>query len=293
MGAIFPNARPAAWTYRLLLQLILAACAACILAVGQAAAQDIPARPDGPILDAANIIDPAQQTALERELRAYNQATGRAIIVATVPTLGGQPVETYAQTLVESWDIGGAETEEGVLLLVAQQEREIRIATARGVQGRLTDALSGRIIRDTMVPAFREGNFSGGIVAAVTQIREILDADPATAEAIAEAAAAAEAQGAGNSDEANLGGVVFWIMLIIAFMVLFGRGGHGSRKRYRGGMASGIGQVVLWSALNAAAGSGRGGGFGGGDFGGGGGGGFGGFGGGGGGFNGGGASGGW
>ena len=289
---IFPNTAPALRMHRLLLQLALAACAACFLAIGQVAAQDIPARPEGPILDAANIIEPAEQAALERELRDYNQTTGRAIIVATVPTIAGQPIENYAQTLVEAWDIGGAETEEGVLLLVAQQEREIRIATARGVQGRLTDALSGRIIRDTMVPAFREGNFSGGIVAAVAQIREILDADPATAEAIAEAAAAAEAQGGGNSEEANIGGVIFWIMLILAFMVLFGRGGRGSRRRYRGGMASGIGQVVLWSALNAAANSGRGGGFRGGDFGGGGGG-FGGFGGGGGGFNGGGASGGW
>ncbi|WP_170002266.1 TPM domain-containing protein, partial [Pseudopontixanthobacter vadosimaris] len=244
---------------------MLAACAACILAIGQVAAQDIPARPEGPVLDAANIIDPAQQAALEGELRAYNQATGRAIIVVTVPSLGGQPIENYAQTLVETWDIGGAETEEGVLLLVAQQEREIRIATARGVQGRLTDALSGRIIRDTMVPAFREGDFTGGIVAAVTQIREILDAEPATAEAIAEAAAAAEAQGGGSSDEANIGGVFFWIVLIVAFMFLFGGGGaRGSRRRYRGGMASGIGQVVLWSALNAAANSGRDGGFGGG-----------------------------
>src|SRR5690606_28553308 len=107
----------------------------------------LPARPDGPILDAANIISPADKAALDAKLSAYNQATGRAIIVATVPSLDGMEIEAYAQQLAETWEIGGKETENGLLFLVAPNERRMRIATARGLQERMTDIMSGRIIR--------------------------------------------------------------------------------------------------------------------------------------------------
>jgi len=266
---------------------------------GAVQAQNLPARPAGPVYDGANIIEPTDEALLDARLRAYNQNTGRAIIVATVPSLDGMEIEDYAQDLAETWGIGGQESENGVLFLVAPNERRMRIATARGVQERLTDIMSGRIIRDVVTPRFKDGDLSGGIVAGVDAIVEQLDMDPAQAKAIEEAERARQAQDAKEAAPA-IAGIAFWIVMILFFAIVFGRRGRG--RHYRGGgVGSTVGNVILWSALNAAMNSGRdsGGGGGGGGFGGGGGGfgggggGFGGFGGGGGGFNGGGASGGW
>ena len=273
----------------------LLAALAALLCGAVASAQDFPARPQGPVLDAANILPPAEEAALVQRLVAYNRETGRAVVVATVPSLQGQPADMYAQQLAEQWGIGGAETEEGVLLLVAPSEREVFITTARGVQVRLTDVAAGRIVRETIVPAFREGNMAGGIAAGVEAIIARLDLDPASAQAIDEAEAAARAQESGGGASTFVG-AGFWVLLILGFMFLFGRGGR-RRRRRRYGIGGAVGNVILWNAIGHAMGSaGRGsGGFGG--FGGGGGlgggGGFGGFGGGGGGFNGGGAGGSW
>lgn len=265
---------------------------------GPAQAQQLPARPAGPVYDGANIISPTDEALLDARLRGYNQSTGRAIIVATVPSLDGEEIEPYAQDLAESWDIGGKESENGVLFLVAPNERRMRIAAARGVQERLTDIMSGRIIRDVITPRFKADDYSGGIVAGVDAIIQQLDMDPAQAKAIEEAERARQAQSAKAAAPA-IAGVLFWIAMIVFFAIVFGRRTKGRHYRGRGGAAGAVGDVLLWTAINAAmnsggrssGGSGWGGG-GGGGFGGGGGG-FGGFGGGGGGFNGGGASGGW
>src|SRR5688572_23802124 len=117
-----------------------------------AAAQDYPARPPGPVYDGANVISPGEEELLDQRLRDYNRTSGRAVIVATVPSLDDQEIEAYAQGLAETWDIGGAETENGLLFLVAPNERRMRIATARGLDVRMTDIMSGRIIRDVVTP---------------------------------------------------------------------------------------------------------------------------------------------
>lgn len=267
---------------------LCAVLASLTLAVsGTAALAELPPRPDGPVLDAAGIVPDADEAALDAKLRAYTKDTGRAIIVATVPSLDDQPVEDYAQQLASAWDIGGKESEQGVLLLVAPTERKIRIHTARGVQERFPDVLAGRIIRDTITPRFKAGDMVGGINAGVDAIIAQLNRDPADAKAVAEAAAAAQA--ARGKDEPSGGAVVFWIIMILFFMLMFGR--RGRRGYRRSGIDPG---VVLWGLSEIAHHASRGGSGGGFDFGGGGGGGgFGGFGGGGGGFDGGGASGSW
>ena len=254
-----------------------------------AAAQDLPPRPDGPVYDGANMIDAATKSQLDQKLRAYNKETGRAVIVATVPSLDGETVEGYAVDLYETWGIGGEETDEGALLLVAKDDRKIRIEVGYGSTPTLTDAMSGRIIRNTITPAFKQGDFTGGIVAGVAQMIEALDMDPATARAIEEAEAAARAKD-GEITGATIGGAFVWLILIFAFIGIFGRGKKGRRRR-RYGAGSAVGDVLLWTAINSALNSGDHGGGGWGGGGGGGGGGFGGFGGGM--SGGGGASGGW
>ena len=273
---------------------LLAALLGAPAAALQQPSSHLPARPAGPVHDGANVIAPADEAQLDARLRAYNQATGRAVIVATVPSLDGQEIEPYANALARAWDIGGKETENGVLFLIAPNDRKLRIETSRGLDERMTDIMSGRIIRDVVVPRFKAGDMSGGIVAGTDAIIKQLDMDPAQAKAIEEAEAARQAHQAKQAGPA-IAGVVFWIVIILFFVSLSARRRAG--RPFRGG-GSGIGNVLMWTALNAAMNSGRSsgsgwGGGGGGGFGGGGGGGFGGFGGGGGGFSGGGASGSW
>jgi uncharacterized protein len=111
--------------FRVLLAFALAA------GFGAGAYAAIPPRPQGPILDQANLLPPADEAALDQRLRAYNASTGRAVIVATVSSLDGLDEVNYGQELAEAWGIGGENTEQGVLLLVAPKERRVRIATAR------------------------------------------------------------------------------------------------------------------------------------------------------------------
>ncbi|MEO0463680.1 MAG: TPM domain-containing protein [Pseudomonadota bacterium] len=282
-----------------------------------ALAQDYPPRPDGPVYDAVDLIPAADEARLDAKLRAYNRDTGRAIVVAVVATIGTEPVDVYARDLAERWDIGGAETEEGVLLLVAPEERQMWITTARGVQDRLTDISSGRIYRDTLRPAFRAGDFAGGIDRATDQIIERLSLSPADAKAIAEAEAAAKSNSSSTSRSDDGGfpiGMLIWMLFMFLFFVLPLIRGSSRKRKYKkrrkgpwsddddddwdgGGWGRTARDIILWevgsAVVRGALGGGRssggwsdGGGFGGS-------GGFGGFGGGGGGFNGGGAGGGW
>ena len=258
-----------------------------------AAALDLPARPQGPIYDEADILPADQEAALDQRLRAFDAKTVDAVIVATVNSLQGDTIEDYASKLYASWGIGGAERDTGVLLLIAPNERKMRIEVGYGLTPYITDILSGRIIRDDITPRFKQGDMVGGINAGVDALLAQLSQSPEDAKAVAEAAAAAEKSRA-NSGGGFPVGLIVWIVFIVIFVILpnlFRRRG----RRYHGsGIGSTVGNVLLWSTLNAASNSGRNsgwGGGGGGSWGGGGGGGFGGFGGGM--SGGGGASGGW
>lgn len=241
------------------------------------AAQDYPPRPEGPVYDGADIISPATEAALDQRLKAYNRETGRALIVATIPSLEGAPLESYATGLFANWGIGGAERDQGLLLLVARDDRKMRIEVGYGLHPYFGGIMAGRVIRDAITPRFKEGDFDGGIVAGVDAITAHLAKSPEEAAAIEEAARAAEAQR--NDSEGFPFGVLIWLGFLLIFVIL-PMLGRVRGRRFRGsGAAGAVGEVLLWTAINAAMNSGRGGGWGGGG-GGGGGGGFGGFGGG-------------
>ncbi|WP_245638394.1 TPM domain-containing protein [Croceicoccus bisphenolivorans] len=238
-----------------------------------------PERPDGPVLDEAGIIPAAEEAAMDARLREYNAATGRAVVVATVNSLDGETIEMYAANMFTEWGIGGAETDQGLLLLIAPNQRQVRIEGGYGLTPYVTDILSGRIIRGDILPRFKAGDYPGGINAGLDALIAQMDLTPAEAKAVAEAAAAAEKADASGSGS-SAGGVIFWIFMITIFILIFGRGGRGRRYHSR---RSGIDPwVVLWGASEIARHSGErssggwGGGFGGGSSGGG----FGGFGGG-------------
>ena len=269
-----------------------------------AQAQDYPPRPEGPVYDGANILSPATEAKLDGELRAYNAQTGRAIIVATVPSLGGASVETYATTLfTDKWGIGGEKRDTGLLLLIAPNERKMRIEVGYGLHGWFGGIMAGRVINDVIAPRFKEGNFDAGVTDGVAAILAHLAKAPEDAIAIEEAAKAAAAQKS-RSDGGFPFGALIWLAFIFFFFVLPILSSMGRRRKYRSrgngpwgsrGLGDTARDVILWEVGSAIArgiinnsGNGGGGGFGGGGFGGGG---FGGFGGGS--SGGGGASGGW
>ena len=277
---------------------------------GAAHAQDYPPRPDGPVYDGANILSPATKAQLDQQLRTYNAETGRAIIVATVPSLGGASIESYGSTLfTNKWGIGGAGRDMGLMLLIAPNERKMRIVVGYGLHGWFGGIMAGRVINDVIAPQFKKGDYDAGVTDGVNAILAHLAKTPEDAVAIEEAAKAAQAQES-RSDGGFPFGVLIWLAFVFFFFVLPILSSIGRRRRYRSkgngpwgsrGLGDTARDVILWEVGSAIArgiinnagrggGSDWGGGGGGGSFGGGGGG-FGGFGGGA--DGGGGASGGW
>lgn len=235
----------------------------------------------GRVVDQAEMLSPAKEAELTTRLEALERDTSDQVVVVTVPDLQGRDVADYGHQLGRHWGIGQSETDNGVLLIVAQQERAVRIEVGYGLEPILTDALSALIIHRQIVPAFKEGDFEGGITAGVTAIETQLRLDPEEAQARAAAAERPEAE----IPLAAFLPILFFLLVIFASIV-----GAASRAGRRGRGGDGLTPILIWAAAEALKNSSRGGGggwSGGGGFGGGG------FGGGGGGFGGGGASGGW
>jgi uncharacterized protein len=233
----------------------------------------------GRVVDDAGLLDPAREAALTEKLAALEKQSGRQLVVATIPDLQGYEIDQYGYQLGRAWGIGDKARNNGALLIVAPNERKLRIEVGYGLEGILTDALSSRIIRNAITPRFKAGDYPGGIEAGVDQIATLMTLPPEEAKAQAAAAEAAERQGSG--DGAGTVMAVFWIIIIAVIVLsMFSRGGRKGR-RHGGGMP-----IILWGPSDSGSGWGSGGsGWGGGD--------GGGFSGGGGSFGGGGASGDW
>jgi uncharacterized protein len=125
------------------------------------------------VVDAAQLIDPASEATLVQTLEAHEKRTSDQIVVATIDSLAGEAIEPYATRLFNGWALGQAGRNNGVLLLIAKNDRKMRIEVGIGLESRLTNKRSKEII-DTMVPAFRAGDFSAGISRAVGEIIQTL-----------------------------------------------------------------------------------------------------------------------
>lgn len=131
----------------------------------------------GRIVDQADIISQSAREVLEPRLAELEQKSGIQLVVATVNTLEGQEIEPYANELFRFWKLGEKTRNNGVLLLVAPNERRVRIEVGYGLEGTLTDALSAVIIANAITPRFKAGDFSGGIVRGVDDIITVLTTD--------------------------------------------------------------------------------------------------------------------
>ena len=250
----------------------------------------------GRVVDQAHLLSPEQVQDLTSKSAALESQKGAQFVVATVNSLEGYPVEDYGYRLGRAWGIGQKGKDNGVILLVAPNEHKVRIEVGYGATPYITDAMSGLIIRENVIPRFKQNDYGGGIEAGADAIIKQMSLSPD--EAQKNIAAAEQVQQKRQHSGGNPLPFFFWLM-VIGFVVLSHfRRGRGRRYRSRHGGISPW--VVLWGLNELNRGSRRsswdGGsswGGGGGGWGGGGGGGFGGFSGGGGSFGGGGASGSW
>lgn len=265
---------------------------ACLALASPAFAQDFP-KLTGRVVDQADLLSPEQEGALTAKLEALEKASSRQLVVATVSSLQDYPIEDYGYRLGRAWGIGQSEANNGTILLVAPNERKVRIEVGYGLEPILTDALSSLIIQNQILPKFRENDYPGGIDAGADAIITQLQAPPEDAERRAlEAQQQSQAQ-AQSRDGGSIFPLIFWGMVLLFVLMSMARGAMGGRKGKRRRYGGSSLPIVLWTIANEMErGSRRGGGGGFGGFGGGGGG-FGGFSGGGGSFGGGGASGGW
>lgn len=273
----------------LLRPLATAALSGLLLLAAPATAQSFPKLAGNPVVDQADIIPAGEEAALNTQLLELEKKTGHQLVVATVSDLEGRDVADYGYRLGREWAIGDAEKDDGVVFLIAPNERRMHIAVGLGLEPVLTDAMSGRIIRDIVTPRFKANDYPGGIQAGVNAIAEQIQLSPEEAAARAQAAAAQERD---RADDGNFGGLFFVGFIIFIFFILpmLARIGRRGKKRSKGRPWDA--PIIIWGGDDWGGGSG-GSSWGGGGWGGGGGGGFGGFSGGGGSFGGGGASGGW
>jgi uncharacterized protein len=240
------------------------------VALAPAVAQiEIPAN-QGWVTDLAGMLTPQQERELETLMQSYKDGSGNEIALLTVPNLGGNSLERYAIEVGRGWGMGEKEKNNAALLLIARDERKIRIEVARGLEGTLTDSISGRIIRNVITPRFKQGRMYEGMLDGIVAMHAAAGGDYASIPRE-------------RGRRSKGGGIAGLIPLIFIVILLLNLGRHAGARG-----------CLPWLFLGAIGTSGRrssgwhagggGGGFSGG--------GFGGFGGGGG-FSGGGASGGW
>ncbi len=243
------------------------------------------------VTDTTGTLDAATQSRLTQVLADLEQRKGAQIAVLMIPTTGQEDIAQYAVRAFEQWRLGREQVDDGILFLVAKDDRRLRIEVGYGLEGAVPDLLAGRIIREQVAPRFQQGDFAGGVEAGVSSLVSLVDG-----EALPPPQAAAESSGGEDifgilvmlvimasvlppiiavAGAALLvyfvfGSVVFAVLAGMAALLLSLAGrafrvrGGGARASRRGGVIGGLGGMA------GGGGFGRGGGFGGGGFGGGG-----------------------
>ena len=194
-----------------------------------------PGTPSGYVNDFADILSPSAEATLEEMLLQFEQETSHEIAVVTIPSLGGDDIESYANTLFREWGVGQADVNNGVLFLAAMEDRKMRIEVGYGLEGALTDIEAKHIISNVIAPAFREEDFDEGIAAGVEAIKAATESELVV------------------DDEQSFSVVAFLTMFIGIFVVAFviiaigfyfsrkggGKGGRRSGWDWKSGSSSG------------------------------------------------------
>jgi uncharacterized protein len=161
---------------RSLLGFVIVLCLVCTAAPLRAE-QAVPEL-KGRVVDLTSTLDAAQRQALSQRLAEFESHKGSQIVVLLVPTTEPESIEQYGIRVVDEWKLGRKGVDDGVLLLIAKNDRALRIEVGRGLEGVLTDAMSRRIIDNIIVPHFRSGNYAEGVRAGVDAIAALLEGEP-------------------------------------------------------------------------------------------------------------------
>ncbi|MBN1541840.1 TPM domain-containing protein [candidate division KSB1 bacterium] len=129
----------------------------------------------GRVNDTAQILSPEVIQSLSQSLKEHENRTGNQIAVLTIPTLGDENIEDYAVKVFEEWKLGQKGKDNGILIVVAPNDRRLRIEVGYGLEGTLTDATAGRIIRSAMTPRFKSGDYEGGIIDGARALIDVLE----------------------------------------------------------------------------------------------------------------------
>lgn len=205
----------------------------------------------GRVVDEANLMSRKQAHQLTQQLAAFEQRSGIQLVVVSIDTLAGDSIEEYGYQLGRHWGIGQEGKNNGVLLLIAQDERKVRIEVGYGLEGALPDAIAANIIQSRILPAFKRGDMVAGIVSGSQGIMQAL---------------AGEYQPADTAKHDEGGGPWLFILVVIAMIILHnlrGGGGPGGRRR-ADYLAGGFGAGRSGGGFGGGGFSGGGGSFGGG-----------------------------
>ncbi len=169
------------------------------------------------VTDLADIIDPATESAISKQLEALERSDATQLAVLTIPTLEGDAIEDFSIKVASEWKLGQKGIDNGALLIIAHNDRKLRIEVGYGLEGKLTDALSSRIIRNEIVPLFKKGRYSEGVAAGVIAMSKAVRGEYKAKESVTSSKSAG-----------------FIVFLIFFILMAFLRGGSGYRRRYGG-----------------------------------------------------------
>ncbi|MES2676384.1 MAG: YgcG family protein [Pseudomonadota bacterium] len=130
------------------------------------------------VIDQTATLDSQQLANLEQKLQGFETRKGSQLVVLMVPTTEPEAIEQYALRVVDQWKLGRKKIDDGVLLIIAKNDRALRIEVGYGLEGVLNDAIAKRIIAETITPHFKQGDFYSGITAGVDQIIRVVDGEP-------------------------------------------------------------------------------------------------------------------
>ncbi|UHQ24259.1 TPM domain-containing protein [Lysobacter sp. 5GHs7-4] len=217
------------WLWTLALWLV------CALAQAQTLAP-IPAL-DSPVIDTTGTLDAASRQSLEAQAIALQQRKGSQLQVLVVPTTQPEDIAQYAVRAFEQWKIGRKGVDDGVLLVVAKEDRRVRIEVGYGLEGAIPDATASRVIQEYLVPHFRSGDYAGGIGAASTALTKLIDGEPLPAP-----------MADNRGDSGGGGGESFLIALFVAFVVAQVARGifNGAPRPLRALLGAGAAGGVAW-----------------------------------------------
>jgi uncharacterized protein len=187
----------------------------------------------GRVIDRTGTLTASQKAALEQTLQTFEARKGSQVAVLIVPSSAPETIEQYSMRVAEQWKLGRKNVDDGAILVVAKDDRALRIEVGYGLEGVLNDATSMRIISDIIVPRFQQGDFYGGITAGIDRILRVIDGEPLP-----------EPKGKPSGSTGNFRQVVP-ILFILAFVV--GSVLHAVLGRFPGALVTGGGvAVVAW-----------------------------------------------